>query len=332
MRKSDGTYTYFVPDVAYHIAKWERGFTKVVNIQGTTTTAPSPACAGLQAADVGIPQGYPDYVLHTMVRVVRGGEEVKISKRAGSYVTLRDLIEWTSKDAVRFFLLSASPTPSTPSTSTWPWPRTTTTRCTTCSTPTRICRCCAPGRRPAAAMWLRSGPGPEGPQAQALMLQLAKYPEMLTAAAQGKAPHDVTFYLRDLAPATTATTTPSASWWTTRPSSWPAWPGRRHGAGAAQSGGAGRVGPGQNVSGNYQKKTVGRNHPGLHPGHDRGPGRGPGRGGLCDQGAGALPEQGRGAQPTRTRPRRKNKNWDPNSPLPAKRRQATRTGRSGSRG
>ncbi|MEP6826351.1 MAG: arginine--tRNA ligase, partial [Ramlibacter sp.] len=95
MRKSDGSYTYFVPDVAYHISKWERGFTKVVNIQGTDHHGTiARVRAGLQAAGVGIPQGYPDYVLHTMVRVMRGGEEVKISKRAGSYVTLRDLVEW----------------------------------------------------------------------------------------------------------------------------------------------------------------------------------------------------------------------------------------------
>ncbi len=110
MRKSDGTFTYFVPDVAYHIAKWQRGFTRVVNIQGSDHHGTiARVRAGLQAANVGIPEGYPDYVLHTMVRVMRGGEEVKISKRAGSYVTLRDLIEWTSKDAVRFFLLSRKP-------------------------------------------------------------------------------------------------------------------------------------------------------------------------------------------------------------------------------
>ena len=110
MRKGDGTFTYFVPDVAYHITKWERGFGKVVNIQGTDHHGTiARVRAGLQAADVGIPVGFPDYVLHTMVRVVRGGEEVKISKRAGSYVTLRDLIEWTNKDAVRFFLLSRKP-------------------------------------------------------------------------------------------------------------------------------------------------------------------------------------------------------------------------------
>src|SRR5438105_551446 len=107
MRKSDGTYTYFVPDVAYHVSKWERGFTKAVNIQGTDHHGTiARVRAGLQATGLGVPKGYPDYVLHTMVRVMRGGEEVKISKRAGSYVTLRDLIEWTSKDAVRFFLAS----------------------------------------------------------------------------------------------------------------------------------------------------------------------------------------------------------------------------------
>ncbi|MEW6119039.1 MAG: arginine--tRNA ligase [Pseudomonadota bacterium] len=107
MRKSDGTYTYFVPDVAYHIAKWERGYTRAINIQGTDHHGTiARVRAGLQAVGLGIAAGYPDYLLHTMVRVMRGGEEVKISKRAGSYVTLRDLIEWTSKDAVRFFLLS----------------------------------------------------------------------------------------------------------------------------------------------------------------------------------------------------------------------------------
>jgi len=107
MKKSDGTYTYFVPDVAYHIAKWERGYTRAINIQGTDHHGTiARVRAGLQAVGLGIAEGYPDYLLHTMVRVMRGGEEVKISKRAGSYVTLRDLIDWTSKDAVRFFLLS----------------------------------------------------------------------------------------------------------------------------------------------------------------------------------------------------------------------------------
>ena len=107
MRKSDGTYTYFVPDVAYHVTKWERGFRKAINVQGSDhhgTTA--RVRAGLQALGIGIPQGFPDYILHKMVRVMRGGEEVKISKRAGSYVTVRDLIDWVGRDAVRFFLVS----------------------------------------------------------------------------------------------------------------------------------------------------------------------------------------------------------------------------------
>jgi arginyl-tRNA synthetase len=110
MRKSDGTYTYFVPDVAYHVTKWQRGFHKATNVQGTDHHGTiARVRAGLQALSVGIPQGYPDYVLHKMVRVMRAGEEVKISKRAGSYVTLRDLVEWVGRDAVRFFLLSRKP-------------------------------------------------------------------------------------------------------------------------------------------------------------------------------------------------------------------------------
>ena len=107
MRKSDGSYTYFVPDVAYHVTKWERGFAKVINVQGTDHhSTVTRVRAGLQALGIGIPPGYPEYVLHKMVTVMRGGEEVKISKRAGSYVTLRDLIDEAGRDAVRFFLVS----------------------------------------------------------------------------------------------------------------------------------------------------------------------------------------------------------------------------------
>ncbi|HEY0940708.1 MAG TPA: arginine--tRNA ligase [Steroidobacter sp.] len=107
MRKSDGTYTYFVPDVAYHVTKWQRGFFRAINVQGTDHHGTiARVRAGLQALNMGIPKGYPDYVLHKMVRVMRGGEEVKISKRAGSYVTVRDLVEWVGRDAFRFFLVS----------------------------------------------------------------------------------------------------------------------------------------------------------------------------------------------------------------------------------
>ena len=107
VRKSDGSYTYFVPDVAYHVTKWQRGFRKVINVQGTDHhSTVTRVRAGLQALGIGIPPGYPDYVLHSLVKVMRGGEEVKISKRAGSYVTVRDLIDWVGRDAVRFFLVS----------------------------------------------------------------------------------------------------------------------------------------------------------------------------------------------------------------------------------
>ena len=106
MRKSDGTYTYFVPDVAYHVTKWERGFKRSINVQGSDHhSTVTRVRVGLQALDIGIPEGYPEYVLHQMVTVMRGGEEVKISKRAGSYVTVRDLIDEVGRDAVRYFFL-----------------------------------------------------------------------------------------------------------------------------------------------------------------------------------------------------------------------------------
>ncbi|HCI13911.1 MAG: arginine--tRNA ligase [Gallionellales bacterium GWA2_60_142] len=110
MRKSDGGYTYFVPDVAYHHEKWKRGFVRVINEQGSDHHSTiTRVRAGLQALDVGIPQGWPDYVLHQMVTVLKNGEEVKISKRAGSYVTLRDLIDEVGCDATRYFLAARSP-------------------------------------------------------------------------------------------------------------------------------------------------------------------------------------------------------------------------------
>lgn len=110
MRKKEGGYTYFVPDVAYHEKKWERGFKRVINEQGADHHGTiSRVRAGLQALDVGIPEGWPSYVLHQMVMVMKDGEEVKISKRAGSYVTLRDLIDQVGKDATRYFLAARNP-------------------------------------------------------------------------------------------------------------------------------------------------------------------------------------------------------------------------------
>ncbi len=107
MRKSDGTYTYFVPDVAYHLSKWQRGYEHAVTVLGSDHHGSlARVKAGLQALNCGIPKGWPDYMLYQMVTVMRGGEEVKISKRAGSYVTLRDLIDEVGRDATRYFLIA----------------------------------------------------------------------------------------------------------------------------------------------------------------------------------------------------------------------------------
>ncbi len=205
MKKRDGTYTYFVPDVAYHLAKWERGFQTVVNIQGTDHHGTiARVRAGLQGVGEGIPASYPDYVLHTMVRVIKDGEEVKISKRAGSYVTLRDLIEWTSTDAVRFFLLSRKPdTEYTFDVDLAVAKNNDNPVYYVQYAHARICS--------VLASWKEKDGGDEAslravdvsplesPAAQSLMLLLAKYPDMLSAAAKDFAPHDVTFYLRELA-------------------------------------------------------------------------------------------------------------------------------------
>ena len=205
MRKQDGSYTYFVPDVAYHLDKWQRGFHRVVNIQGTDHHGTiARVRAGLQAASLvdhlDIPVGYPDYVLHTMVRVVRGGAEVKISKRAGSYVTLRDLIEWTSRDAVRFFLLSRKPDTeylfdvdlAVAQSNDNPVYYVQYAHA-------RICSVLAAWGGDARALADADLTPLVSEQARALMLLLAKYPAVLTAAASDFAPHDIGFYLRELA-------------------------------------------------------------------------------------------------------------------------------------
>ena len=205
-RKSEGGYTYFVPDVAYHIAKWERGFEQCVNIQGSDHHGTiARVRAGLQAAGVGIPQGWPDYVLHKMVTVMKNGEEVKISKRAGSYVTLRDLIEWTSKDAVRFFLIS----------------RKADTEFTfdvdlalkqNDENPVFYVQYAHARIQSVRTQYAEKGGDVNAiggaklslltaDTELALMTRLAEFPGMLTAAAEGLAPHDVAFYLRDLASA-----------------------------------------------------------------------------------------------------------------------------------
>ncbi|GIX24491.1 MAG: arginine--tRNA ligase [Caldimonas sp.] len=205
MRKSDGTYTYFVPDVAYHITKWERGYTKVINIQGSDHHGTiARVRAGLQAVGLGIPEGYPDYVLHKMVTVMRGGQEVKISKRAGSYVTLRDLIEWTSRDAVRFFLISRkADTEFTFDVDLALQQNDENPVYYVQYAHARICS--------VIEQWCQQHGGdltslPRAdlgrlvmPAEAALMLKLAEYPGMLSAAARDLAPHDVAFYLRDLA-------------------------------------------------------------------------------------------------------------------------------------
>lgn len=226
MRKSDGTFTYFVPDVAYHIAKWQRGYTKAINIQGSDHHGTiARVRAGLQAVGIGITPGFPDYVLHKMVTVMKNGEEVKISKRAGSYVTVRDLIEWSSgieqadadnaagtaeaaprdltrgRDAVRFFLIS----------------RKADTEfvfdvdlalAQSDENPVyyvqyahaRICSVLAQWGGDVDTLSSVADLSPlVAPREATLLAKLAEYPEALAHALEELGPHQVAFYLRDLA-------------------------------------------------------------------------------------------------------------------------------------
>ena len=201
VRKSDGTYTYFVPDVAYHVTKWRRGFRKVTNVQGTDHhSTVMRVRAGLQALDLGIPPGYPDYVLHSLVKVMRGGSEVKISKRAGSYVTVRDLIDWVGRDAVRFFLVSRK------ADSEFVFD-VDLARAKSEENPVyyvqyahaRVCSVFAQAGTEAKDLRQARLELLKGDREMALAQKLADFPEMVAEAARELAPHALAFYLRELA-------------------------------------------------------------------------------------------------------------------------------------
>ena len=226
MRKTDGTYTYFVPDVAYHVAKWERGFTKVINVQGSDHHGTiARVRAGLQGLGIGIPTGYPDYILHKMVTVMRDGQEVKISKRAGSYVTVRDLIEWSGgatpgsetspdlldeatirrgRDAVRFFLISRKADTefvfdidlALKQNDENPVHYVQYAHARICSV---ISEWKTRYNADEAILPSVDVSRLSSERAMALLQKLAEFPDMLQHAADELAPHAVAFYLRDLA-------------------------------------------------------------------------------------------------------------------------------------
>ncbi len=201
MRKTDGGYTYFVPDVAYHLDKWQRGFVRVINEQGADHHSTiTRVRAGLQALDVGIPQGWPDYVLHQMVTVMRGGEEVKLSKRAGSYVTLRDLIEEVGCDATRYFLAARRADSQLVFDIDL-------ARAQTNDNPVyyiqyahaRICSVLSQWNEDAAKLHDADLSPLTNPHETALMQRLSAYPEVVATSATELAPHSIANYLKELA-------------------------------------------------------------------------------------------------------------------------------------
>ena len=205
MRKSDGGYTYFVPDVAYHVTKFERGFVQAINVQGSDHhSTVTRVRAGLQALGLGIPAGYPDYVLHKMVTVMKGGEEVKIIKRAGSYVTLRDLIDEVGRDAVRFFLVSRKA--DTEFTFDIDLARSQSEENPVYYVQYAHARVCSVLRQAGMALHEAAGLLCDAdltplvsPYEEALLSRLADFPPELANAARDLAPHAVTSYLKELA-------------------------------------------------------------------------------------------------------------------------------------
>ncbi len=205
MRKRDGTYTYFVPDIAYHLTKWRRGFIRAIDVQGADHHGTiARVRAGLQAFEIGIPKGYPEYVLHQMVTVTRGGEEVKISKRAGGYVTVRDLIDEVGRDAMRYFFLMRKGDShlvfdvdlARSQTEENPVYYVQYAHARICSVVRQLKEKGLTGKRIEGFNNLHLL---TQSHEQALMETLARYPETLEAAANDKEPHQIVHYLRRLA-------------------------------------------------------------------------------------------------------------------------------------
>jgi arginyl-tRNA synthetase len=205
MRKSDGSYTYFVPDVAYHRSKWQRGYARAITVLGSDHHGSlARVKAGLQALDCGIPQGYPDYMLYQMVTVMRGGEEVKLSKRAGSYVTLRDLIDEVGRDATRWFLIARKADSqlvfdidlARSQTNDNPVYYVQYAHARVCSVMRQL--------RERGLEWNRDNglahlTRLDTAHETALMTELSRYPEIVEAAAANLEPHVIAQYLRELA-------------------------------------------------------------------------------------------------------------------------------------
>lgn len=207
MRKREGGYTYFVPDIAYHLTKWQRGFGRVINEQGADHHSTiTRVRAGLQALDQGIPEGWPEYVLHQMVTVMRAGEEVKISKRAGSYVTLRDLIEQVGRDATRFFLTARAASSqltfdidlALAQTNDNPVYYVQYAHARVCSVLRQADEKGMPWQQEQGLAALHHL---DADHEQALLALLARYPELIAQAARALEPHAIAQYLRELAAA-----------------------------------------------------------------------------------------------------------------------------------
>ena len=205
MRKRDGGYTYFLPDVAYHLNKWQRGFERVINEQGADHhSTVTRVRAGLQALDQGIPEDWPDYVLHQMVTVMRDGQEVKLSKRAGSYVTLRELVDEVGRDATRYFLVARAPNSqltfdidlALSQSNDNPVYYIQYAHARTCSVMRKLVE---QGWEWQAQSALQQLDELQEEHEKSLLRRLDRYPEVLAAAAVNNEPHTIATYLRDLA-------------------------------------------------------------------------------------------------------------------------------------
>ncbi len=204
MRKREGGYTYFVPDVAYHLNKWNRGYEVVINEQGADHhSTVTRVRAGLQALKAGIPEGWPEYVLHQMVLVMRNGEEVKLSKRAGSYVTLRDLVDEVGRDATRYFLVARAPSSqltfdidlALSQSNENPVYYIQYAHARICSMLNKL------DKAPPRSVSNEALNALAEPQEEALIKELDKFPELVKQAGQQRAPHMIANFLKDLAAA-----------------------------------------------------------------------------------------------------------------------------------
>jgi arginyl-tRNA synthetase len=207
LKKSDGSWTYFAPDIACHFNKVTRGYTQMIDVWGADHIG---YIKRMQSAVTAISEGEAalEVKVCNLVKLMRGGEPVKMSKRSGSFITLREVVEEVGKDAVRFMMLTRKN--DAPLDFDFDVVKDKSRENPVFYVQYAHARICSVLRNALQAGLTEADVADahlasqnleclKDPAELALIRNLANYPRMLAAAAEAREPHRVAFYLMDLA-------------------------------------------------------------------------------------------------------------------------------------